>query len=327
MINPEKLLIKLLKIKSEKGNEKEIGDYVFKFLKKEGFKVKKIPVDINGFNIVAKLGTPKMYFSTHLDTVKGFLPVKETELRIYGRGTCDAKSSLTAMICAAMDCKNKGLTNFGLIFTVGEEGNFRGVKKLLKSKIKIPFVILGEPTSLDAVNNHFGVLEIKLIARGKKAHGSESEKGVNAIDKLIKAINLVKKIKMNKNSFFSVFKIQGGIAGNIIPDKAEATITFRISPHDKTDYLKKIQKRVKKLVKVKSILKLGAVLGKIPKELSFIKNVRTVKYMTELSYYKRGVVLGPGDIKFAHSDKEQIQKSELKKAVEIYKEIIANYNL
>ena len=322
----DKFLIKLLKIKSPTGDELKICEYVFDLLEKEGFKVKKIPVDRNGFDIIAKWGTPKMYFSTHLDTVEGFLPVKETKNKIYGRGACDAKNSLAAMIHSMIDCKNKGLANFGLILTVGEEGDFRGIKKLLKSKIKIPFVIVGEPTSLEIVNGHYGFLVIKLIARGKKAHTCNPEKGINAIEKLVRAINLVKKLKINKKTFFNICKIEGGISDNVIPDKAETIISFRISPKDKINYLKKIKRRVQHLVEVRKELEINGILTKIPKELSFIKKTKIARYVTELSFYRKGVVLGPGNPKFAHSDKEMIKKSELKKAVKIYKRIIANYN-
>jgi acetylornithine deacetylase/succinyl-diaminopimelate desuccinylase-like protein len=78
---------------------------------------------------------------------------------------------------------------------------------------------------------------------------------------------------------------------------------------------------------LKRSFELSGVITKVPKELSFIKKVKTVKYFTELSYYKKGVVFGPGDIKFAHSEKEMIEKSDLRKAVKIYKRIIENYNL
>ena len=322
----DKFLIKLIKIQSPSGNELSICKFVFDLLKKEGLQVKKIFVDENSFNILAKVGEPKIYFSTHLDTVRGILPVKETKSKIYGRGACDAKASLAAMICAAVECKEKGLTDFGLIFTVGEEGNFRGVKKLLKSKIKILFAIVGEPTSLKLVNSHYGFLVIELIAKGKMAHTSTPKKGINAIDKLIKAIELIKKIKMQKNSFLNVCKISGGVADNVIPEKAGATISFRISPNDKTNYCAKIKKKVKNLVKAKKELELDSVSTKVPKELSFIKKIKNAKYVTELSFYRKGVVLGPGNPKFAHSDKEMIKRSELKKAVNIYKKIIANYN-
>jgi acetylornithine deacetylase/succinyl-diaminopimelate desuccinylase-like protein len=59
---------------------------------------------------------------------------------------------------------------------------------------------------------------------------------------------------MGKKSFFSICKIKGGIADNIIPDKAKATITFRISPNDKTDYFKQVRKQLKNLANVKKKL-------------------------------------------------------------------------
>jgi len=322
----DKLLIKLIRIKSPSGNEHKIGEYVFNFLKEEGFNIRKVFVDKNRFNIVAKLGSPKIFFSTHLDTVATSFPIKVTKSEIYGRGACDAKASLAAMVWAAIESKKRGLTDFGLIFTVGEETNFIGVRKILKSGFKIPFVIIGEPTRLDVVNGHFGVLVLKLIAKGKKAHSSEPEKGVNAIDKLIKAIGLVKTMKIHKKSFFNFCQIEGGVADNIIPDRAESTITFRIFPIDKTDYNAEIKKKIKNLAEVKKTLSLKGLFTKMPKEMNFIKERRTVKYGTELSFYKKGVVLGPGDIRFAHGNKEMVKKSELKKAVDIYKKIIVNYN-
>lgn len=320
------LLRELLKINSPSENELRICKFVFNLLKKERFNVKKIPVDKNGFNIIAKVGKPKIYLSTHMDTVKGFLPVKETKDKIYGRGACDAKGSLAAMVSAAIQCKNEGLSNFGLIFTVGEETYWRGIKKILKSKKEIPFVVVGEPTSLNLIHGHFGILELKLIAKGKKSHSSEPKQGINAIDKLIRAINIIKKMKTNKKSFFSVCKIEGGIANNIIPDRAEAIISFRISPNDTTDYIKIIRKKSKNLINVQKLFELNGVLTVAPKEFSFIIKRGIVKYGTELSFYKKGVVLGPGDIKFAHSDKEFVKKSELIKAIKIYKRIITNYN-
>ena len=326
MKNINKLLKKLVEIKSFSGEEIQICNYVFNLLKEEGFKVQKIPVDNKGFNIVAKVGTPKIFFATHMDTVKESLPIKENKDLIFGRGSCDAKASLSTMISAAIQCKNDQLSNFGLMFTVGEEKDFRGAKEILKKKIKAPFIIVGEPTSLNLVNGHFGILELKIITKGKKAHSSEPGKGINAIDKLLRALKAFKKIKTNKKSFFSVCKINGGIASNIIPNYAEATISFRISPNDATKYFEKSKKVLKGLAIVKKILEINSVITKIPKELSFIGKPRIVKYGTELSLYRKGVVLGPGNIKFAHSDNENIKKKELEKAIKIYKEIISNYN-
>ena len=326
MMKVDKLLIDLLKIKSEFGNELEICNFVFDLLKKEKFNVKKVPVDENGFNIIAKIGKPRIYLSAHLDTVKGFLKVRETKDRIFGRGACDTKASVASMIRAAIECKEEGLENFGLLFTVGEEGNFRGARRVEKEKVNLPFVIVGEPTSFEVVNGHFGILNLSVVAKGKKAHSINPKKGINAIERLIKAIKIIKEVKRGKETLLNVAKIEGGIADNIIPDKANALISLRIALDDKRNYLKEFKKLTKGLATIKKEMKVNSVSAKIPKELSFIKKSKTVKYLTELSFYRKGVVLGPGNIKFAHSDNEQIRKSEVEKAVVVYKKIINNYN-
>lgn len=327
MKNVNQLLIDLVQIESISKNENKIVNFVFDLLEKEGFTVQKNTVDDKTFNVIATVGNPKIIFSSHLDTVSPYISCGETATTISGRGACDAKASIAAMIVAASECKNQKLTDFGLIFTVGEETNFRGVKKILESRIEIPFVVVGEPTGLDIVNGHFGILILKLIATGKAAHSSVPETGVNAIEKLLQALKLIDGLQLNKNTIMSICEISGGVADNIIPDKAEVTLSFRIDPADKTDYGKIIQQKVGKLAIVKKGLTVDGVDTKVPKQLEFIKRQRSVKYGTELSFYKNGVVIGPGDIRLAHGVKESINKKELQQAVELYKQIIINYQI
>jgi acetylornithine deacetylase len=330
MKNYNEILLDLLKIESFSNQENNVCDYVFKLLEREGFLVEKKPVDANGYNIVAKIGQPKIFFSTHLDVVPGFVPVRETDTTIFGRGACDAKGPASAIISAALLAKEEGLKNFGLIFTVGEESDFRGVRNI-SGKIDIPFVVVGEPTSLRAVNGHFGVSVFKIMAKGKSVHSSKAKQGINAIDKLLEAIKLLRKIKTHKETFYSVCKISGGTADNVIPDFAEAIVSFRVSPKDKTDYLKEIKKTLRRgsgqagKIEVKKILEIKSVFSAIPKEISFLKNSETVPYATELSFYKNGIVLGPGNINFAHTNNEQIKKSDIEKAIKIYRKIIVNF--
>jgi acetylornithine deacetylase len=318
-MNPVKLLIELIKIKSFSNQEIDICNYVYSLLKKEGFSVSKQSVDANGFNIIAKTGNPRLYLCAHLDTVKDSLPIKETASAVFGRGACDTKASVSAMICAAVESKKKNISDFGLVFTVGEEYDFRGAK--LAAKLGMPFAVVGEPTNLDIVNGHYGIIAIKLTAKGKRAHSSEPEKGINALDILFNDIAKIKKIKL-QNGSINLAKINGGIADNVVPDHAEAEISFRIHPRDKTDYLKKIKSLVKSEVTV--ILNLKGVFTAVPKQIAVAKH-RVVKYGTELSLYKTGIVLGPGDINYAHSSNEQISKDQLKKAVALYQQILGNY--
>jgi len=308
------LLKELINIESFSDNELNICNFLYDLLSKEGFVVEKIPVDNNGYNIRVKVGNPKIYLAAHLDTVKPFIEFKETEDEIFGRGSCDTKSCVASMICAAIKCKSEGINDFGLVFTVGEENNFRGVKAMEQ----LPFVVVGEPTDFKFINSHYGILVLKIISRGKKAHSSELQLGINAIDLLVDALKEFRSIKIHKNSSVTVAKINGGIADNIVPDYAEAILSFRISPDDKSDYLESV--RSIKNIDVEKVLEIPSVFSPLPSWVSDTGII--VKYCTELSYFKKGFVFGPGDIKFAHSDEEHIKKSDLRKAVDCYCDFI-----
>ena len=327
MTNEEKLLKKLILIPSPSGSEKTAGEFIFDILVKQGFEVNKCSVSENRFNVVAKLGKPKIYLAAHMDTVSPILDYRETKSHIYGRGSCDTKASIACMITAAIAAKNEGYHNFGLIFTVGEEFNLDGAKAIVKSKLAIPFVIVGEPTSLAIVNGHFGILTIKVMAKGKAAHSSRPELGINAIDMLLELIAKVNKMPIKSGTLMSLVQIKGGFADNIIPDEAEAIFSFRISPDDQTDYIKNIKLLAPDNVDVEIVQQVGSVYSQVPPQLAFIKDVKTVKYMTELSFYKNGVVLGPGDIRYAHGVEEQLERTELPQAVEIYKKILKNFQI
>lgn len=326
MAYEEDLLKKLILIPSVSGYENTVGKYLFDLLKKYGFDTKKYTVEKDRFNIVAKIGNPKVFLSAHMDTVAPVLEYKETETNIFGRGSCDTKASIATMITAAIDAKKQGIKNFGLIFTVGEESSLDGAKAIMKSKINIPFIVVGEPTSMEIVNKHFGILVIKISAKGKSAHSSRPEKGINAIDILLDAIKRVKEISLYPETLMSLVQIAGGIADNIIPDTANAIFSFRISPNDTNDYPKIFKSFETGNLKVFVLQEVQPISCKVPKELSFIKTVRTVKYFTELSFYKNGIVLGPGDIQYAHGKEERIEKNELSKAVKIYIKILKNFS-
>lgn len=236
MISVEDLLKKLIDISSISGNESKIGEYLHNLLQEQNFQVKKQFVDQNRFNLIARFGNPKIYFSAHMDTVAPYINSNEDDNYIYGRGSCDTKSSIASMIVAAIKAKDDGINDFGLIFTIGEESDFDGIKSLIKSKINIPFVVVGEPTSCNLVNGHYGILNIKLTSQGKAAHTSQPQKGINAIDLLIDAIKKIKSVPVHSETPVSLVKIEGGSADNIVPQGASALFSLRPSPNDSYNY-------------------------------------------------------------------------------------------
>lgn len=327
MINVIDLLKQLMEIPSVSGEETQICQFVFDLLAKEGFETKKYPVDDKRFNVVATLSpNPKVYLQAHLDTVPPYIRHSEDDTTIYGRGACDTKGSAAAIITAALQAKNNGIKNFGLIFSVGEETTLDGAQSLIKTGFKVPFVIVGEPTSLDIVNEHFGLLVIRVKAKGKAAHSSRPNEGINAIDLLLEAIEKVKKLEKHPKTLMSLVKLNGGVADNVIPNEAEAIYSFRLSPRDKTDYLKFFQSLSNDAITVEKIDLFQGVHSDVPKEFDFIETRRTVRYFTELSVFKNGVIIGPGDIKYAHGPDERVSKAELLKAVETYSQILQNFN-
>lgn len=323
MISVESLLKKIMDIPSISGNEDTIANYIFDLLQKNHFEVQKNWVDKKRFNVIASIGKPKIYLSAHMDTVSPFISFREDKKYIYGRGSCDTKGSIASMLVAGINAKKEGLNNFGLIFTNGEESNFDGIKTLTQSDIDLPYIIIGEPTSCLPVNGHFGILNIKVTATGKAAHSSRPNKGINAINLLITAIQKIQQISIHPETIINLVKINGGTADNIIPDAASAIFGLRLSPKDKNNYLKIFKSTLNnKNIKIEILMSVSSVHFSPPKYLNFLGKVKTEKYFTELSFCKNGIVFGPGDAKLAHSPGEKILKSELSKAVGIYKKIL-----
>ena len=232
------------------------------------------------------------------------------------------------MICAAQQAKESGCDDFGLLFTVGEEVDFCGAREAQKLFTKTqPYFVVGEPTQLQPVTEHFGVLVLEVEVRGKAAHSSEPQLGDNAIATLVELLSTkLPQLTLDPETLLSVVKIAGGVVDNIIPAQASALLSFRIAPKDTFDYATKLRSLFGPKATVTEVLSVPAVASSIPKTLSFLGKGQRVKYCTELNFFKRGMVLGPGDITYAHTDAEKISKRELAQAVELYKKILLEYS-
>jgi len=330
-----KLLLDLIQINSESGKEKEIGEFIFDYLKVLGFKVQKQLVSkvTGNFNIYAYIGKPKVIFSNHIDTVRTQLEVWSDVNKIYGRGACDNKSQVASAILAAEQALAQNLTDFGLLFTVQEETDFFGAKQALDLLPKCELVVIGEPTNLDIVKGHNGILVLELVAKGKTAHGSLPERGINAIELLMNDLNVLKNIDLGSDkilgkNILNIAKISGGTADNVVPDYATAVIAFR-TVSESSLILKKIKKIIKSKINV--TLDFESVSNDIAENLAKKLNLKTkiVRYFTEASILKtKGevIILGAGDIKEAHSKDEYISIKEYIKLIDIYTNIIKLHN-
>jgi len=179
----------LIDIPSITGEEAAIAEFLDRYLSKQEFKVARQPVADGRDNLVAQAGaSPKVILCTHTDTVPPFIRATEDNDFIYGRGACDAKGILAAMIVAAQSLKQAGVNDVALLFVVGEETDSIGAKTANELDLKSEFIIVGEPTENRLARGHKGVVALRLTAAGTAAHSAFPEQGDSAIETLLDAI-------------------------------------------------------------------------------------------------------------------------------------------
>src|SRR5205823_11965191 len=119
----------LMNIPSVSGDEEAVGFYLRDYLESLGWTVELQRVSENQNNVIAYLNaTPRVWLSTHMDTVPPFIPPTEDDEKINGRGSCDAKGIIAAQITAVEQLRAEGIKDIGLLYTVEEERSSTGAR-------------------------------------------------------------------------------------------------------------------------------------------------------------------------------------------------------
>lgn len=231
------------------AGEKEIGNFIYDYFKKNNIDCIKQEVADDRSNIIAKIENKKsedtILFCPHLDTVflegMDFNP-KIVGGKIYGPGSCDTKASLAAMINTFIEIRKNNLKTPSLYFAgvISEETLHLGIKKFIEEFKDFNLAVIGEPTNLNVGIAHKGALRLRINTKGKSAHGSTPGDGINAIynmeklifklrTKLIPEYN--KRITSNLGCpTLNIGFINGGTAFNIVPDFCYIEVDRRIIP-------------------------------------------------------------------------------------------------
>ena len=235
-MNVVELTRTLVDIESVTNNEEAVGAFLLGLLSdltaRTSGSVERCPVEANRFNVFAHWGVPLVTLSTHMDTVPPFFASREDPEFIWGRGSADAKGIIASMIAAAEKLLAEGAHNFGLLFVVGEERNSSGALAAARDPRGSRFLINGEPTDNKLVLAAKGILRYEIEATGRLAHSAYPELGESAINKLLDALQEIRKIPLPQDEFMgrttlNIGVISGGRASNVISDAARAEIAFR----------------------------------------------------------------------------------------------------
>ena len=349
-------------IAPELSGEARMIDQLEAILNQHGVTSERQAVAPNRDNLIARfvpanpIGKPILW-EAHQDTV----PVDGMTIdpfaatiengKLYGRGACDVKAGTTAMLAAFLRLIQESPANarpITLAFTVDEEHTFLGVQTLAASNLDVEFAIIAEPTGLNIVHCHKGVIRWSIETQGIAGHSSRPEQGVNAIYRMGQVVSLIEEFAEQLAASdadavlgpptLSVGIIDGGVSPNTIPDQCMIELDRRLLPseepmqtmHDLEQFLRS---RIDFDIAVSLPHFVCPALGSTGSE-PLVHNLGTaidavvgqhevmaVGYGTDAStLYKAGipsVVFGPGSIEQAHTKDEWVELKQVEQAAEI----------
>ena len=301
-------------------------------------------------------GKPRLLFAPHTDTVSvvgmtvdPFAAERRGD-RIYGRGTCDTKGTIAAMLGAFVALRDE-LPRLGheiwFAGLMGEEAGNEGAQALAASGFRADFAVVGEPTGCDVVHAHKGATWLRLTTPGRAAHGAHPERGDNAVYKMADVIRCVRDELIAEfaaqpdpvlgPATANLGSVRGGTKINIVPEGCAAELDLRTIP---------AQRRPGFVAEITARLRcacpdLGVELIRAAPPLFTAPDHPLVCALvaagggraTGASYFTDGSVLaeeagipcvaaGPGDIAQAHTADEFIEANELPRGVAFYRKFL-----
>jgi acetylornithine deacetylase/succinyl-diaminopimelate desuccinylase-like protein len=361
MTRTEKLLAELIALPSVNpaflpprhphAGEKRVADFLASVAARAGLEVEFQAVLPGRSNLIARL-RPKnkikqtILLAPHLDTVNAddsqFIPRCKNG-RLHGRGACDTKGSVAAMLSALCELVKSRPLETEIVFAglIDEEHAQAGSRELVKSKFKADLAIVGEPTRLQVVTAHKGSLWLELETRGKAAHGATPQFGKNAIHEMARIVDWLqtdytadlkhrRRHPLLGHPTVNVGTISGGVQPNIVPDGCNISVDRRTLPGETEAG---VQREIKRFLQSKNLSaqisdkKLAPALPletnpKLPLVQRFLKSIGQSKpagihFFCDAAILSAGgipsVVFGPGDVAQAHTADEWISLAGLER--------------
>lgn len=239
-----------------------MSDYLMDWFRELGVACERHTVSPGRDNIVARYEAPgastTVLFDAHQDTVPTdgmtippFQPTVEGG-RLYGRGSCDIKGGMAAMLVAFARLvreRPKGSASLVMACTVDEEFTHTGSSRLAEYRHGANLAVVAEPTQLDLVDRHKGAVRWKIRAKGVACHSSTPHLGVNAIYRMARVVNVLAEYAQGLSDStpdpvlgppsLSVGRIEGGQSVNVVPDWCEVEIDRRLIPGEVPDEARK----------------------------------------------------------------------------------------
>ncbi len=343
--------------------EHRVSDYLEGFFRDLGVPCERQPVAPLRANVVARCELPGAGRTVILEAHQDTVPTDNMTIdpfaarieggRLYGRGACDIKGGLAAMLAAFARVareKPRGSASVIMACSVDEEYTFKGVQELVRRGLKADGAVVAEPTGLDVVHAHKGAVRWYISAPGRSCHSSSPELGVNAIYRMGRLLTAVERYAERLRASradpllgpptLSVGRIEGGTSVNTVPDLCRIEVDRRLvsgedpraAPEDLVRFLhteggidfpftSEEPWMSKAALGPEGSEELVRRLGEAIDAVRGGHRVRAVPYGTDASTIAGAgtpaVVFGPGDIARAHTCDEWVPLDEVEQAAEI----------
>jgi acetylornithine deacetylase len=305
-----------------------------------------------GGYVYARFGTPRLLVNAHVDTVPvnaGWrgdpFEARIEDGRLYGLGSADTKGAIAAALAAIERCKPQGV---GFLFSGDEERTGTCVPAFLRSGAAegISRAIVCEPTARRAGTHHRGVIAYRATINGKGGHSSRADympKPLVAMSKLAISLDELARARIDdgppdmRGLALNVAEISGGVAFNVVPERAELTFSVRPFPgFDKAEFDADVAARARA---IDPSIEIACVLDHQPlacrdegalRELlgDLVEAYVGLDFWTEAAVLAdagiEAVVVGPGDIAMAHSPGEYVPLEDLEWATTLFESVFAS---
>jgi acetylornithine deacetylase len=312
----------------------------------------------------AKAESSTILVASHLDTVPvdgmeipPFDPVIEGGL-LFGRGSCDTKAGMAALVAALERVLGRGVLRRNLILVgeADEELGSLGVRDVLAAlgDRRPDWVLATEPTDLRVVHRHKGVVHVRMEARGIAAHASNPAEGRNAIvllsraavalDALAEKLSRVRHPELGPATL-SVGILRGGQAPNVVPDHAYLIADRRLLPGESLESARTEFEQALADAGISDSVELASCTLEKPslstaadhaavacctralREVGQAGEKASVAFGTDAGVFEAagvpGVVLGPGSILRAHTAREFVEIDQVEAMTDVFVELLS----
>lgn len=319
------LAAELLALESPTFAEGPAVEFVARRLVARGWNVTVQEVAPGRGNVWASRRGGGVTLSTHLDTVPPYTPPRLEHDRLHGRGACDAKGIAAAMMAAADRLVEEGEERVDLLFVVGEEKGSDGARAANHLPATSRWLVNGEPTDSKLATGAKGSLRVTLRTRGRAAHSAYAHLGESAILPLIHLLPTLEGVELPTDPVLgattvNIGTIQGGTEANVVPDRAESEMMFRL-----VGPVKDVQDAVERWVAGRAEIEYGSTIP--AQHFHTIEGFETapVSYTTDiplLGRWGKPLLYGPGSILVAHTPHEYVDVTELRHSVDGYVRLV-----